>query len=115
MSVRPAAAPTVVGDGDSAEAVTAGTAATGRATAGAGTVEGAGAATGTRTGAGLGALVTGAGVVIFRLVFGGLLVGRWRYGWRGAKAVHWTLTAMALLLLAFFGSKFVYELVLHRG
>ncbi|GHH51536.1 MULTISPECIES: cytochrome C assembly family protein [Gammaproteobacteria] len=46
------------------------------------------------------------------LVFGALLVGRWRNGWRGAKAVHWTLTAMALLVLAFFGSKFVIELVL---
>ena len=31
------------------------------------------------------------------------------------KAVHWTLTAMALLLLAFFGSRFVIELVLGRG
>ena len=48
------------------------------------------------------------------LVFGGLLLGRWRYGWRGTKAVHWTLTAMALLLLAFFGSKFMLELVLGR-
>jgi ABC-type uncharacterized transport system permease subunit len=48
------------------------------------------------------------------LVFGGLLLGRWRYGWRGMRAVHWTLTAMALLLLAFFGSKFVIELVLGR-
>jgi len=48
------------------------------------------------------------------LVFGGLLLGRWRYGWRGVRAVHWTLTAMALLLLAFFGSKFVLELVLGR-
>ena len=49
------------------------------------------------------------------LAFGALLVGRWRYGWRGAKAVHWTLAAMVLLLLAFFGSKFVYEMVLRRG
>lgn len=49
------------------------------------------------------------------LVFGGLLLGRWRYGWRGSRAVHWTLTAMALLLLAFFGSKFVLELVLGRA
>lgn len=49
------------------------------------------------------------------LAFGGLLVGRWRYGWRGIRAVHWTLTAMALLLLAFFGSKFVLELVLQRA
>ena len=36
----------------------------------------------------------------------------WRCGWRGIRAVHWTLAAMALLLLAFFGSKFVLELVL---
>jgi len=50
--------------------------------------------------------------VLSWLVFGALLVGRWRYGWRGSKAVHWTLTAMALLLLAFFGSKFVLELIL---
>lgn len=49
------------------------------------------------------------------LVFGALLIGRWRYGWRGARAIGWTLTAMALLVLAFFGSKFVLELVLQRG
>ena len=49
------------------------------------------------------------------LAFGALLVGRWRYGWRGAKAVRWTLAAMVLLLLAFFGSKFVMELVLDRA
>lgn len=49
------------------------------------------------------------------LVFGALLVGRWRYGWRGARAIGWTLTAMALLVLAFFGSKFVLELVLQRA
>jgi ABC-type uncharacterized transport system permease subunit len=48
------------------------------------------------------------------LVFGWLLLGRWRYGWRGPRAVKFTLSAMALLLLAFFGSKFVLELVLHR-
>lgn len=46
------------------------------------------------------------------IVFGALLIGRWRNGWRGTKAVHWTLTAMALLVLSFFGSKFVIELVL---
>ncbi len=50
--------------------------------------------------------------VLSWLVFGGLLAGRWRYGWRGATAVRWTLAAMALLILAFFGSKFVLELVL---
>ena len=52
--------------------------------------------------------------VLSWLAFGALLVGRWRYGWRGGKAVRWTLAAMALLLLAFFGSKFVMELVLQR-
>ena len=53
--------------------------------------------------------------VLSWLLFGGLLLGRWRYGWRGKVAVRWTLAAMALLVLGFFGSKFVLELVLHRG
>ena len=39
------------------------------------------------------------------------MIGRRRHGWRGVKAVHWTLSAMVLLLLAFFGSQFVIELV----
>ncbi|MEO5565368.1 MAG: cytochrome c biogenesis protein CcsA [Luteimonas sp.] len=52
--------------------------------------------------------------VLSWLVFGGLLLGRWRRGWRGRTAVGWTLVAMALLVLAFFGSKAVLELVLHR-
>jgi ABC-type uncharacterized transport system permease subunit len=49
------------------------------------------------------------------LVFGALLYGRWRHGWRGRRAVNLTLSGMALLLLAFFGTKAVLELVLHRG
>ena len=53
--------------------------------------------------------------VLSWIVFGTLLIGRRRYGWRGIKAVHWTLTAMVLLLLAFFGSQFVIELVLGRA
>ncbi|MEO5596881.1 MAG: cytochrome c biogenesis protein CcsA [Lysobacteraceae bacterium] len=52
--------------------------------------------------------------VLSWLVFGWLLIGRWRYGWRGPRAVRLTLIAMALLLLAFFGSKFVLELILRR-
>ena len=52
--------------------------------------------------------------VLSWLVFGALLLGRRRQGWRGARAVRWTLAAMALLVLAFFGSKFVLELVLQR-
>ncbi|QYR52435.1 cytochrome C assembly family protein [Lysobacter soyae] len=52
--------------------------------------------------------------VLSWLVFGILLIGRWRYGWRGARAVRWTLAAMILLLLAFFGTQFVRELILNR-
>ena len=49
------------------------------------------------------------------VIFGTLLFGRRRWGWRGTRAVRWTLVAMALLLLAFFGSQFVLELVLRRA
>jgi len=48
------------------------------------------------------------------LVFALLLLGRWRYGWRGRKAVRLTLIGFALLLLAYVGSKFVLEVVLKR-
>lgn len=47
-------------------------------------------------------------------VFGVLLWGRWRYGWRGKGALRWLITGMLLLLLAYFGSKFVMELLLQR-
>lgn len=48
------------------------------------------------------------------VVFGALLFGRWRHGWRGQRAVRLTLAGMILLALAFFGSRFVLELVLKR-
>jgi ABC-type uncharacterized transport system permease subunit len=47
-------------------------------------------------------------------VFGALLFGRWRYGWRGRRAVRLILIGMLLLVLAFFGSQFVLEVVLKR-
>jgi len=43
-----------------------------------------------------------------------LLLGRWRLGWRGRSAIHWTLGGFALLLLAYFGTKFVLEVILNR-
>ena len=46
------------------------------------------------------------------LVFGTLLWGRFRSGWRGQKALIWTLAGFVVLMLAYFGSKFVIELVL---
>ena len=52
--------------------------------------------------------------VLSWLAFGALLLGRWLRGWRGGVAVRWTLAAMGLLLLAFFGSQFVFELLLHH-
>ncbi len=48
------------------------------------------------------------------IVFGALLFGRWRYGWRGRRAVQLTLAGMFLLLLAYFGSRFVLEVILKR-
>ncbi len=48
-------------------------------------------------------------------VFGILLFGRWRWGWRGNRAVRLTLIGMIVLVLAFFGSKFVLEMVLNRA
>lgn len=48
-------------------------------------------------------------------VFVALLIGRYTQGWRGMTASRWTLAGCLLLMLAFYGSKFVLELVFHRG
>lgn len=48
------------------------------------------------------------------LMFGLLLFGRKKWGWRASTAVKWTLTAFILLVLGYFGSKFVLDIVLHR-
>lgn len=42
-----------------------------------------------------------------------LLIGHVKNGWRGRVAARWTLSAFALLLIAFMGSKFVLELILQ--
>lgn len=47
-------------------------------------------------------------------MFGILLWGRWRFGWRGRTAIRWTLSGFAFLVLAYFGSKLVLELILQR-
>lgn len=47
-------------------------------------------------------------------VFGILLWGRHRLGWRGRTALRWTLGGFVVLILAYFGSKFVLELLLDR-
>ncbi|MDT8408083.1 MAG: cytochrome c biogenesis protein CcsA [Wenzhouxiangellaceae bacterium] len=52
--------------------------------------------------------------IVSWLVFGLLLAGRWRYGWRGMRVVRLCLLGMAILVLAYFGSKAVLELLLDR-
>ena len=48
------------------------------------------------------------------MLFGFLLFGRTRYGWRGRSAVRWTLTGFGTLAIAYFGDKFVLETLLGR-
>jgi len=48
------------------------------------------------------------------IVFGTLLLGRFRAGWRGRTAIMWTLSGFVVLMLAYFGSKAVLELILER-
>ena len=48
------------------------------------------------------------------LVFGVLLWGRWQFGWRGRTAIQWALGGFFVLMLAYFGSKLVLELILQR-
>lgn len=47
------------------------------------------------------------------VLFAALLIGRWRFGWRGKTAVRLTIGGFVVLMLSFFGSKFVLELILH--
>lgn len=48
-------------------------------------------------------------------LFGVLLLGRWRWGWRGRVALRWTLAGFTALVLAYLGSRFVIEVVLGRA
>ena len=48
------------------------------------------------------------------IIFAALLAGRYWYGWRGRLALRWTLAGFLSLLLAYVGSRFVLEVLLHR-
>ncbi len=48
------------------------------------------------------------------LVLAGLLAGRQAFGWRGRLATRGLYVGAALLLLAYVGSRFVLEVLLHR-
>ena len=47
-------------------------------------------------------------------IFSALLIGRMNYGWRGKTAVRFTLSGFLLLLLGYFGSKLVLEIILDK-
>lgn len=47
-------------------------------------------------------------------VFGALLLGRRLRGWRGRRATRWVYAGAVLLLLAYVGSRFVFEVLLGR-
>jgi ABC-type uncharacterized transport system permease subunit len=49
------------------------------------------------------------------LIFGMLLWGRWKFGWRGRVAVRMTLAGIIVLLLSYFGVKLVLEVILGRS
>ncbi|MFK8015579.1 MAG: inner membrane protein YpjD [Gammaproteobacteria bacterium] len=46
--------------------------------------------------------------------YGILLLGHWRLGWRAQTAVRLTVGGFAILLLAYFGSRLILELLLQR-
>jgi len=46
------------------------------------------------------------------VVFAILLTGHWYLGWRGRTAIRWTLGGFISLMLAYFGTKFVLEVIL---
>ena len=47
-------------------------------------------------------------------IFACLLFGRWRFGWRGRKAARYTIAGFVVLAVAYFGNKFVLEILLGR-
>ena len=52
--------------------------------------------------------------IISWFLYGALLVGHYQLGWRGRKAIRFTITAFVLLAIGFIGSKFVLEMILGR-
>ena len=48
------------------------------------------------------------------IVFGVLLLGRYRFGWRGRQALRWTFAGYTLLGLSYFGSKLILENILGK-
>ena len=50
--------------------------------------------------------------VLSWLIYAVLLWGMHTFGWRGNRATRWVLTGFLMLMLAYFGSKFIFEVLL---
>lgn len=53
--------------------------------------------------------------IVAWLAFGALLLGRATRGMRGRAAATWTIVSFLVLALAYFGSRFVLEVLINRG
>ncbi len=52
--------------------------------------------------------------IISWFIYGALLLGHYKFGWRGQKAIRFTLVGFLLLAVGFIGSKFILEMILGR-
>ncbi|MFW1908939.1 cytochrome c biogenesis protein CcsA, partial [Acinetobacter ursingii] len=52
--------------------------------------------------------------IISWFIYGALLLGHAIFGWRGEKAIRFTLIGFIMLAIGFIGSTFVLEMILHR-
>jgi ABC-type uncharacterized transport system permease subunit len=52
--------------------------------------------------------------IVSWFVYGALLIGHYQFGWRGQKAIRFTIIGFFLLAVGFIGSKFVLEMILNR-
>ncbi|SDB90313.1 cytochrome C assembly family protein [Acinetobacter boissieri] len=53
--------------------------------------------------------------IISWFVYATLLIGHFKFGWRGQKAIRFTIIGFFLLALGFIGSKFILEVILGRS
>ena len=52
--------------------------------------------------------------IVSWFVYGSLLIGHYQFGWRGQKAIRFTIIGFFLLAIGFIGSKIVLEMILGR-
>lgn len=52
--------------------------------------------------------------IVSWFIYGSLLIGRYKFGWRGRKAIRFTLIGFFLLAVGFIGSKFILEMIIRR-